>query len=532
MGGGGCHVCEYVKIEDRYGNLFNKPVDGAFGEAIVSQISPAFQLDGLYGITDENEFQLNEAGSGTQSVDDNGLMTVSSGTTGGSFATLRSKRSVRYRPGQGSLARFTAMFPDSQVDGYQQLAGFINQSDILGVGFNYGDTTVFPQKRDEFAILRRQNSKAQVAQFTIDDAATLAEETIRITLNNEDFEVTIKAGDTSQNTAELGTAIYAGWIVDYFDNELFFLFNGPPTPLTGTFSISNLTGGGTLRGTYTELQKGAAPNDNWTYQSDFNLDKLDGTGPSKMQIDPTQLNVFQIDFRWLGAGRIRYSIEDPATGVLFPFHIDLYANRNTQPSISNPSLRIGYGVINAAPGIGTGTDVEVKGASMMGSIEGQVIRNVTTKSVSFTDTYNPGLTDSTEHCLLTLKNNRIATPGKPNVLNQRELIINSISAAIKDNGQSGDSILVYIYKNAASNPNALTYTLLDSLMSYSTTQSVINANQEGKRIGSFAVTSNSDLTIDLTPLRIILAPLDTLSIVYYSLNTITGLSMSINFEVE
>lgn len=531
MGGGGCHVCEYVKIEDRYGNLFNKPADGAFGEALVSQISPAFQLDGLYGITDENEFQLNETGSGTQSVDDNGLMTVSSGITGGSFATLRSKRSVRYRPGQGSLARFTAMFPDSQVDGYQQLAGFINQSDILGVGFNYGDPTVFPQKRDEFAILRRQNSKAQVAQFTI-DVATSGNETIRITLNDVEFNVNIGAGNTSQNTAELGNATYSGWIVDYYDNQLFFLFNGPPTPLTGTFSITNQTGGGTLTGTYTPLQVGAAPNDNWTYQSDFNLDKLDGTGPSKMQIDPTQLNIFQIDFRWLGAGRIRYSIEDPATGVLFPFHIDLYANKNTQPSISNPSLRIGYGVVNAAPGIGTGTDVEVKGASMMGSIEGQVIRNVTTKSVSFTDTYNPALSDNTEHCLLTLKNNRIATPGKPNVLNQRELIINSISAAIKDNGQSGDSILVYIYKNADTNPNALTYTLLDTLMSYSTTQSVINANQEGKRIASFAVTSNSDLTIDLTALRIILAPLDTLSVVYYSLNTISGLSMSINFEVE
>ena len=531
MGGGGCHVCEYVKIEDRYGNIFNKPVDGAFGEAIVSQISPAFQLDGLYGINDENEFQLNKAGSGTQSVDDNGLMTVSSGTTDSSFATLRSKRSVRYRPGQGSLARFTAMFPDSHVDGYQQLAGFINQSDILGVGFNFGDTTVLPEKQDEFAILRRQNSKAQVAQFTIETSSS-GPETIRITLNDENFDVPIGPGILEENTAELGTATYTGWIVDYYDNQLFFLFNGPPTPLTGAFSILNQTVDGTLSGTYTNLQEGAAPNDNWTYQSDFNLDKLDGTGPSKMQIDPTQLNVFQIDFRWLGAGRIRYSIEDPATGVLFPFHIDLYANKNTQPSISNPSLRIGYGVVNADPTIGTGTDVEVKGASMMGSIEGQVIRNVTTKSVSFTNTYNPGLTPLTEHCLLTLKNNRVATAGKPNVLNQRELIINSISAAIKDNGQSGDSILVHIYKNADSTPNALTYSLLDTLMSYSTTQSIINANQEGKRISSFAVTSNSDLTIDLTPLRIILAPLDTLSVVYYSLNTITGLSMSINFEVE
>lgn len=531
MGGGCCPVVEYVKIEDRYGNVFNKPVDGAFGEAIVSQISPAFQLDGLYGITDDFEFQLNEAGSGTQSVNENGLMTVASGTTPGSFATLRSKRAVRYRPGQGSIARFTAMFPDTQVDGYQQVAGFINQSDILGVGYNFGDPTVIDTKRDEFAILRRQNSKAQVAQFTITASASGAE-TIRITLNDVDFDVPVTAGTTAENTAQLGNATYAGWIVDYYDSDIFFLFNGPPGPLTGSFSITNLTGGGTLTGSYTPLQVGAVPNDNWTYQSDFNLDKLDGTGPSKMQIDTTQLNVFQIDFRWLGAGRIRYSIEDPATGVLFPFHLDLYANKNSQPSISNPSLRVGYGVVNAAPAIGTGTDVTVQGASMLGGIEGQVIRNSTTKSISFTDTYNGGgLAADTEWCLLTLKNNRIATPGKPNVLNQRELIINSISIAIKDNGQSGDSILVYLYKNAQG-ADVQTFTLLDTLMSYSTTQTTITAGQEGKRIGSFAITSNSDLTIDLTPLRMILTPTETVCVVFYSVNNITGVSMGINFEVE
>ena len=530
MGGGGCHVCEYVKIEDRYGNLFNKPADGAFGEALVSQISPAFQLDGLYGISDEKEFQLNETGSGTQSVDDNGLMTVSSGITGGSFATLRSKRSVRYRPGQGSLARFTAMFPDSQVDGYQQLAGFINQSDILGVGFNYGDPTVFPQKRDEFAILRRQNSKAQVAQFTITNPSS-GVETIRITLDDVDFDVDIDAGNTSQNTAKLGNATYSGWIVDYYDNQLFFLFNGPPTPLPGVFSISNQTGG-TLSGTYTPLQVGAAPNDNWSYQSDFNLDKLDGTGPSKMQIDPTQLNVFQIDFRWLGAGRIRYSIEDPATGVLFPFHIDLYANKNTQPSISNPSLRVGYGVVNAAPTIGTGTDVEVKGASMMGSIEGQVIRNTTTRAVS-NDINN--LSGSDYHHLLTLKNNRIILDGKPNVNNQRELILTSISVSVNGSG-STDPIKILIYKNLASGDldKLLTYTVIDSFGACSKTSAeVINPDllQESV-IGTFYVARDQTTTIDLLPLRIILSPLEKVSLVQFCPSNTSGTGVAINFEVE
>jgi hypothetical protein len=35
-------------------------------------------------------------------------MTVESGTTSGAFSTLRSLRSVRYRPGQGSMCRITS----------------------------------------------------------------------------------------------------------------------------------------------------------------------------------------------------------------------------------------------------------------------------------------------------------------------------------------------------------------------------------------------------------------------------------------
>ena len=46
--GGGCPFAETVQIVDQYCNFFHKPADGAFGEAITSQLSPAFQLDGLY----------------------------------------------------------------------------------------------------------------------------------------------------------------------------------------------------------------------------------------------------------------------------------------------------------------------------------------------------------------------------------------------------------------------------------------------------------------------------------------------------
>jgi hypothetical protein len=60
----------------------------------------------------------------------------------------------------------------------------------------------------------------------------------------------------------------------------------------------------------------------------------------------------------------------------------------------------------------------------------------------------------------------------------------------------------------------------------------MNSGQEGKRIASYAISTNSDLTIDVTDLRIILAPLETISIALISVNKIITQSMGINFEVE
>lgn len=488
----------------------------AFGEQVVAQLSPAFQLDGLYGL-DLNNFQLNSSLSGTQSVDDFGLMTVSSGTTPGSFSTLRSKRSVRYRPGQGSVCRFTAMYPNGQVNGYQQVAGFINQSDVLGVGYNVNNS--------EFGVLRRQNSKGEVAKFQLTSAATGAE-TVTLTLNDVEFTVSVTAGTIQHNTAELGNATYTQWVVDYCNDVITFLYNGPPSDLTGTFSISST---GTLAATYTKLQDGAAPNDNWTYQSNFNLDKLDGTGPSGITIDFTKLNVFQIDFRWLGAGRIRYSIEDSTTGNMIPFHIEHYSSQNTQPSIANPSMRVGYAVVNAAPGLGTGLDVQVKGASMMGAIEGQVIRNNTTKAVQ--TVASATLSAGSEHHVLSVKNNRFNPQGKPSVVNQREIIITSLSVAAVGTGTASDPIEILLYKNADLSTNR-EYNVLDSSTDYSDTIATVTAGQNDKIVGAFSVSPESNLVIDLQALRIILAPLDVLSIALLSTNTIQERAVSLNFVIE
>ena len=46
--------------------------------------------------------------------------------------------------------------------------------------------------------------------------------------------------------------------------------------------------------------------DSFTSQANWNLDPMDGTGPSGVTLDITKQQIFIIDFQWLGSGRIRF----------------------------------------------------------------------------------------------------------------------------------------------------------------------------------------------------------------------------------
>lgn len=67
-------------------------------------------------------------------------------------------------------------------------------------------------------------------------------------------------------------------------------------------------------------------------------DKLDGTGASGITIDPTKLNIFQINFQYLGSGAISFFVEKSSTGEMVKFHTIQYANLNTSPSVYNPNF--------------------------------------------------------------------------------------------------------------------------------------------------------------------------------------------------
>jgi len=72
-------------------------------------------------------------------------------------------------------------------------------------------------------------------------------------------------------------------------------------------------------------------------QSDFNLDKLDGTGPSGYIIDLGKMQMVFIDYSWYGAGKIRYGVRANEGNIIWCHEI-LNNNVNTEAHMKTGNL--------------------------------------------------------------------------------------------------------------------------------------------------------------------------------------------------
>jgi hypothetical protein len=401
----------------------------AFGEPLAISPTAVVQLDGIYGATsDVIQTYNNGTGSSAGSVD--GMFRVHTGTTQGGYGVLRSKRFIRYRPGQGIQCRMTAGFTTG-VAGSVQFAGLANQENRVGFGFN----------GDRFGVVRSSGGKATILTMVI-NAAPNASQTATITLNGVAYTIALTAGTDHQTITQIINRVggYGGWLFQQTDGAMIWL--APSLgPMNGTFSFTS-TGNATA--TFTVRQVGVAQTDHWTYQEDWNIDKLDGsaaidTNPSGMLLDHTKLNVYQIALRWLGAGVISYAIEDQASGTIVYVHREHYTNQNTKPHTDNPSFKITYVANNTT----NNTDLSVYGASVYGAIEGTIHLNELTRSYSSSKT---NLAQNVTHHLLTIKNsvvtNGLAGANNGNyVINTKEAIVKSLSVSV----QSNDPSQVFLY---------------------------------------------------------------------------------------
>ena len=83
-------------------------------------------------------------------------------------------------------------------------------------------------------------------------------------------------------------------------------------------------------------------------QSQWNLDKVDGTGPSGMTLDITKMQMWFIDYAWYGAGTVRYGIRDNRGQVIY-CHKIVHGNSQTEAYMRSGNLPGRYEVNTLYP---------------------------------------------------------------------------------------------------------------------------------------------------------------------------------------
>ena len=88
--------------------------------------------------------------------------------------------------------------------------------------------------------------------------------------------------------------------------------------------------------------------DEQVIQADWNLDKMDGLGRSKVLLDFSKTQIFFFDMEWLGVGRIRYGFFH--NGMPIYCHEFLHSNNLEEVYMSTPNLPLRYSIENDGTG--------------------------------------------------------------------------------------------------------------------------------------------------------------------------------------
>ncbi len=129
-------------------------------------------------------------------------------------------------------------------------------------------------------------------------------------------------------------------------------FNQPATSgvikRIGYFDQSNGIGfeqSGSSFGVFLRTNISGTPTDIFISQSNWNLDLLDGTGPSTMILNPTASQIYVMDFEWLGVGRIRYGTFQAGQ----PVYCHQITNVNSLNTVymSTPNQPVRFEIINS-----------------------------------------------------------------------------------------------------------------------------------------------------------------------------------------
>lgn len=444
----------------------------AFGEVSVAEKTPQVQIAAQYGLLEKMREVVNNGGN---CLAEGSLFKCNTSTNALGFASLLSRDFLTYRPGQGAEGEFTAVF-DTGTENSIQAAGLINPGDAFAFGFN----------GTSFGILRRFFGFQYCSELQVTTAASGAE-VATVTIDGTGYSVSLTGGLTVQDDArEIAISLNTQVPVWNFtaNNDKVILLSEGAQVFSGAFTFSSAT----AVASFTIIQVGVSPTDDWIEQANWNKNKFPN-------LDPTKGSPYKIQIEFLGFGGIDFFIEDSETANYQLVHRIQYANGSTTPSVGNPTFRIGWLIAN----FGNTSDLQITGASAQGAVEGKIVIKEPARSAS---NFVTGV-DDTLISLISLRN-RMAFGERGNLIVIKPIsIILTVTAATQP-------VLIDVSLNAIVDDQVFQY--VDESVSVAEVDTSGVDVTNGRKLPSASIVAGSPFEIDLEKLNTELLPLDMLTV--------------------
>lgn len=240
-------------------------------------------------------------------------------------------------------------------------------------------------------------------------------------------------------------------------------------------------------------------------------DPLDGTGASGMTLDQTKINVFFVQFQYLGGGAVKLFMESQTTGDVILVHTIDYANLNTEPSVHNPNFVFTIWTNNKA----TTSDLIIRSSSYGYFIEGKT-RHMELHTPTQSTGEQQKLTVTTEVAIVTIRNKALFAT-KTNFI---DILILLFSSSVEANA-ANNLAKVRLVKNATlgGTPSFSDINTTDSVVEFDTAGTTVTG---GVELDSSPLAGKNDKSrADISNWQITLKPGETLTVAGSSANEAT-----------
>jgi hypothetical protein len=474
---------------------------GAFGELITAHKTPIVQIANKYQIDPANldVIEVFSATSGT--VDNSGnLFRCQTGTAVGGYGVVRSKDTLNYRAGQGVECQITAAFTTGVANSLQ-FAGMFSLTETLAFGYDGAS----------FSVLHSYGGVAEVQLITV-TATPSGTENTTVTLDGDGVTISVTNSTVQTNAEEIragldaDATVSAKWRFEQVDDKVYCISKSVGDK-TGTFSILTST----MAASIAEQTAGVAKTDNHVAQASWNVDTSPITG-----FDPTKLNLYKIQYGYLGIANITFSIYNPSTAKYVKVHQIEWGNNYNVTHLGSPNLKVGW----TAASLGSTTALTVTGASGSLMLEGDEI----VKNNTFADEDTVASVSTTLTNLLTIKN-RIVYGDRFNLGK-----IFPLRVSVDNDHNKG--AIVEIFRNATL-AGTTNYQYEDEYNSLALVDKSGTTVTGGTLIDAFTVAANGSESVDLTNLFTEMLPEDTFTIAAKTISgTSTAMTATISWKEE